>query len=135
MIFLCAFTSTAGRRLFDSTTNSGNSSSSSSSSSIRSSDSIIPSTSTQVAAPLSLDLISEYGNDPFSLLDSSEYRGVIERNNRQNKLQIVDDSMDSCSQSSLPFHSYSKHSSVQSDDGSNVENVLKRSRCVLLNGQ
>lgn len=109
--------------MFDSTTNSDSSSNSS-----RSDNSIIQSTSddrTQSSVSFSVD--TDVENATSSVLNSSEYRGVIERNNRQHKLQIDDDSMDSCSQSSISFHNYSKH---LTEGG---ENDQKRLRYVFLN--
>lgn len=67
-------------------------------------------------------------NAVSAVLDSTEYRSVIERNNRQNKLEIDDDSMESCSRSSLSSHSCSKHSSVEGDDECNAENAQNRSQ-------
>lgn len=115
----CSFASAAGRRMFeqntyDSTSNSDSSSSSSCNSS--SSDSNTESSPTKMPVPFST--ASDSDNASSSALDSLEYRGIIERNNRQNKLQIDDDSMDSCSQGT---------------DESNTENVLKRSRYGLAN--
>lgn len=126
--FFSTFASTAGRRVLDHKIH--DSSSNSASSNCISTNGIIQSSSIQMSAPYSS--VSEDGYSASSVLNSSEYRGVIEYNNRQNKLHIHDDSMDSCSRSSLSSNSYAKRLSVGEAD---VENVQNPSRCVLLNSQ
>lgn len=125
-IFFIAPASAAGRHVFD--PNMYNSTSESGSSSSASSDSNMQSTSAQM--PVSFSMAGCSGNSVSSVLNSSEYRGVIERNNRQNKLQIDDDSTDSSSS----FCNCSKDSDVEDVVGSNLANVQERFRCVLLNG-
>lgn len=121
-IFFVALTSAAGRRVFDHNIHDSTSNSTSSS------NSSVQRSSAQM--PVSFAMACGSGNAVSSVLNLSEYRGVIERNNRQNKSEIDDDSTDSASS----FRNYSKRLNVGGNVGSNVENIQERFRCVLLNG-